>query len=73
MDTTNTSAPSPAHAPPSWVEESLERYANPRTFAKDPPGPAPEPVVQEEKVLTSPKGLRIKLVVSTSMDHRSGL
>lgn len=57
----------PASAPErSWVEESLDRYANPLSFSKSTI--IPEPEVMEEKMLQSASGGHsIKLVVSIGL------
>lgn len=53
----------------TWVDESLERYTNPRAFARKNQ-PAPTPQLQEEKILTSSGGEAINLEVSKFMLYR---
>lgn len=52
-------------AEPTWVDESLERYTNPRAFARKNQ-PEPTPKLQEEKILTSSGGEAVNLEASTS-------
>lgn len=45
----------PAQPEPTWYDESLERYMNPRAFARKN-APEPTPALQEEISLVCPSG-----------------